>query len=312
MVQKKRKIIKNPIRPLIENLDKLPFPDKEMFDYQRHLNTTEKKGERIVKIMASRGCPFECTYCCNKYMRELYPNKRQYLRLKSPENVIEELKYLKKNFEFEKVGFHDDNLTLNTEWLQEFCKLYKKQIGLPFYCATRVESCSDEVLDLLKEAGCYLLLIGVESGDEEYRKKIMKRYMTNKSIIEIFKKSHLRNILTWSFAMVGLPYETRKMILKTLVLNWRCQPDFVMASIFYPFKGTELGDMCYKNGWVNTKKREEISSYAWESILNHPNLLPFEIKVAKYLNSLAAVRSAFFWQQLRSRLTSLVRYGRRL
>jgi len=196
--------------------------------------------------------------------------------------------------------------------LKEFGSLYKKEINLPFYCATRVESCSDKVLDILKKAGCELLLIGVESGDEKYRREIMKRFMSNQSIISAFNRARKKGILTWSFSMVGLPFETKQMLLKTVCLNWQCRPDFVMASIFYPFKGTQLGDICYNKGWVNLQKKDQVTSYAWESILDHPNLSDLEIKIAKYLNSLTAIRSSFFWKQLLIRLNDLIKYNRRI
>lgn len=304
--KKGKQIIKNAVRPLIENLDDLPFPDREMLNYQEHLNL-EKRGERNVKVMASRGCPYQCTYCSNRYLRSVYPNKNKYLRMRSTGNVIKELKYLKSNYSFEKVGFHDDNLTLDVGWLKSFAESYKKEIGLPFYCATRVESCTEEVLDILKVAGCELLLIGVESGDEKYRGQIMKRFMTNREIVNAFKKARVRGLLTWSFTMVGLPFETRRMILKTLWLNLKCRPDFTMASIFYPLKGTELGNVCYQKGWVELKLREKVSSYAWESILNYPNLTRLEIKFAKYLNSLTAIRSKFFWKILNERISNLLK-----
>jgi hypothetical protein len=102
------------------------------------------------------------------------------------------------------------------------------------------------------------------------------------------------------------------MLLKTLWLNWRCRPDFVMASIFYPLKGTELGDVCYQKGWVDLEKKERVASYAWESILRHPTLSPEEIRLAKYLNSLTAIRSRFFWKILLARVRSLLVYHRRV
>ena len=309
--KKDGKIIKNPVATLLEDLSELPFPDRKMMDYQSLLDL-EPIGERTVNVMATRGCPFQCSYCSNKYFRSIYPNKHKYFRFRSPENVIAEIKSLKRKYKFEKIGFHDDNLALDISWLKTFTKLYKNEINMPFYCATRVESCTDEILDELKKAACYLLLIGVESGDEKYRKKIMKRYMTNHQIITAFRRARGKGLLTWSFTMVALPFENRAMIFKTLWLNWQCHPDFVMASIFYPLKGTELGDICYKNGWVNLKIKERVSSYAWESILNHPVLSKTEIKIAKYLNSLVAIKSMFFWKILRRRLINFVIYKQRI
>jgi anaerobic magnesium-protoporphyrin IX monomethyl ester cyclase len=293
--KKGKKVIKNPVRPLIEKLDQLPFPDRDMLDYQSHLDD-DKVGERTVKVMASRGCPYNCTYCSNTYLRAVVPNKEKYLRIRSPQNVIDEIVYLRSKYKFDKVGFHDDNLTLDVEWLKAFTKLYKKHINLPYYCATRVERCSDSTLKLLKNSGCELLLIGIESGNQKYRTDMMKRFMTNDQIISCFKRARKIGLLTWSFTMVGLPYETHLMLIDTLILNWKCRPDFVMASIFYPLRGTDLGDVCYKNNWVNQKKRESVATYAWETILDHPTFPPFEIKLFKYLNLITAARSPLFWK----------------
>jgi radical SAM superfamily enzyme YgiQ (UPF0313 family) len=300
--KKNGNIVKNAVRPLMENLDALPFPDRDMLDYQEHLDY-EPIGERTIKVMATRGCPYQCTYCSNSFLKAVYPNKEKYLRFRSPENVIQEIKELKNKYRFEIVGFHDDNLTLDVAWLKKFTALYKKEISMPFYCATRVERCSDEVIDLLKDSGCYLILLGIESGNEDYRKNMMKRYMTNQVVMDTFKRVKKKHILTWSFVMVGLPNETRKMILETFWLNIKCNPDFVMASIFFPLKGTELGDLCYRKGWVNETKKDLVNSYAWDTILNYPYLSPMEIKIAKYLNSLTAFRSKFFWRVVANRLT---------
>ena len=303
-------VYKNEIRPLIEDLDSLPFWDREMFDYQAHLNLS-KKGDRNVKVMASRGCPYHCTYCSNFYFKGLYPNKNKYLRMRSVGSVIEELASLKKNFDFEYVGFHDDNLTLFTPWLEEFSSRYPKEVGMPFYCAARPETCSDKNLELLKKAGCFMVLIGLECGDEDYRRKMMNRKMTNRLIIEVCRRLKKHGILIWTFNMVGMPGETRKHILKTVLLNWRIGPDFAMTSIFYPFRGTEMGDLCYREGLVNLKKKEVIGSYANDSILDHPNISTTEMKIAKYLTIFSAMRSrnGFFYNELMSRAKKMLSGG---
>lgn len=294
-------IIRNPIRPLLENLDELPFPDREMLDYQEVINA-EEPGQRNLKVMATRGCLYDCSYCVNRHMRALYPNKNIYYRVRSPESVIAELKGLSEKYQFDYIGFHDDNITINLDWLREFLTSYEKEIHKPFYCATRVERCTNEVLDMLKKAGCFLILMGVESGDEAYRKDMLKRYMSNDTLIDTFKRIRERGMMTWSFAMIGMPNETREMLWKTIKLNWQCQPDFVMSSIFYPFRGTQLGELCYKNNWVNLEARERVDNISWDSILNHPILSQNEIKFAKYLNSLTAIRSPFFWKAVVGRV----------
>lgn len=301
-IKQKGIIHRNKIGPLIENLDDLPFWDRKMYDYQNHLNLS-RKGSRNVKVMAARGCPYHCTYCSNRYFKELYPNKDKYVRMRTVDHVIEELIYLRNNFDFDYVGFHDDDLTLFSDWLKEFSEKYKKEINIPFYCAARAETCSEENLDYLKMAGCFMVLIGIECGDEKFRKKMMNRKMSNKLILDVCKRIKKRKMLLWTFNMVGMPGENRRQVLKTILLNWRIGPDFAMTSIFYPFKGTEMGDLCYQEGLVNLKKKERIGSYANDTILDHPNISDLEMKIFKYLTIFSALRTrkGFFYNELLER-----------
>lgn len=302
-VKEGRKIYRNPLRPLIEDLNSLPPPDREIIDYQAQLNL-EEAGHRNMKVMASRGCPFNCAYCSNRFFRSLVPNPKKYVRTRSVENLLQEMKQLKQKYQFDYFGFHDDNLTLSPQWLKEFTRIYKKEIRMPFYAAARIETLSDETLKMLKNAGCFQILVGVESGDEDYRKKYMKRFMSNKQLLDGFRRARKWGLQTWSYNMVGLPYETRKMMWKTIWLNLRLKPDFAMTSIFYPFKGTELGDLCYRMGWVNLKKKKRVISYATESILDHPNLTHFEMKLAKWVNVFIPTLSfsPFFFSRAKTRL----------
>jgi radical SAM superfamily enzyme YgiQ (UPF0313 family) len=298
-VKENGEVFKNEIGPLIEDLDELPFWDRDMFDYQAEINISQK-GDRHLNVMASRGCPYQCTYCSNRYFRDLYENKNKYLRMRSVGHLIDELVSLKNNFDFDYVGFHDDNLTIFSEWLREFSERYRSEIGIRFYCAARPETCTDKNLDFLKRAGCFMVLIGVECGDEVYRKNVMKRTMSNKLLLDVSRRIKERGMLVWTFNMVGMPGETRTNLLKTVLLNWRIGPDFAMTSIYYPFKGTEMGDLCHKEGLVNSRKKDLIGSYANHTILDHPHLTDFEIRIFKYLTIFSAMRSrsGFFHKDL--------------
>ena len=124
-IKKEGNIIKNKIRPLIENLDELPFMDRDMLDYQNLLNRDDHK--RYLAIMGSRGCPFDCSNCSNHALREIYPNKNKYVRLRSVDNIIDEIEICAKTFSFEGISFEDDTFTLFDNWLEEFCKKYKER-----------------------------------------------------------------------------------------------------------------------------------------------------------------------------------------
>ena len=150
------KIYKNPIRPLIEDLDTLPSLDYELFDYETLVDATA--FGRLV-TMASRGCPYNCTYCCNHTFRELYPNKNRYVRFRSVDKVISEIeKGLKKYPNLKEVRFFDDTLTLKKSWFREFVEKYKERIGLPWTCTTRVDFLTKELLVRMKEAGLYFIV----------------------------------------------------------------------------------------------------------------------------------------------------------
>lgn len=297
-------VVRNEIRPLIENLDELPFPDRDIIDTQAQLNRGEI-GDRNIKVIASRGCPYNCTYCSNSFFRKLYPNGERYVRMRSVEHLIQELELLKKRFVFDSIGFHDDNLTLYPSWLEKFSRMYKERIDLPFYCASRVERCSDDVLAKLKYAGCSMILFGVESGDEQYRKQHMKRFMTNEQIKKAFRATRRFGIKTWAFNMIGMPFEKRQNVWRTIALNCSIRPSFAMTTIYYPFKGTDMGNICYKNGWVNMQKKERVGTYAFDSILNHPHMPNREIVLYKYLCILTAVGSPIFFRALISRVLGL-------
>ena len=274
--------------PLVEDLDTLPFWDREMFDYQKHINLSQPRN---VKVMVGRGCPYQCSYCANMSLRSLYVNNHRYVRMRSVGNVIDELFYLKEEYDFDYVDFQDDTFTLFPKWLKEFCKQYDKDIYVPFSCTARVENCTDEILGNLKSAGCRMILLGLESGDDNYRNQFLNRKMTNKQIVNACKKIKDYGIMLWTFNMVGMPCETTKDIFQTIKLNWKIQPDFASTTVYYPFKGTPMGDACYKHGMVDLNKKRKVNSYADTTVLKRNSV---ELKLAKYLNLFSAWKSRFF------------------
>lgn len=276
--------VRNPLRNLIANLDELPFVDREFF-------SSENKKQGVLEIMASRGCPFACTNCSNHALQKIYAGKGPYVRYRSTKNVLTEIKECLSKGNFKIIHFEDDMFTINLKWLKEFCIQYSKCIKLPFVCNIRPEAGVLDTLLILKNAGCVQVSIGVETGDEKIRQKVLSRYMSDDKIIKAFSNAKKLGIKRKSFNMVGLPYETPLTLWKTIWLNLRLAPDAVQTSIYYPFKGTVLGNQCYQEGWVNFKRKERLKLYANDSILDLPNLSRNFIKVAKWLNSATALRA---------------------
>jgi radical SAM superfamily enzyme YgiQ (UPF0313 family) len=255
-------IRRNPLRPLLEDLDQLPFPDRSLFDYKNLME--ERQG--VGTFLASRGCPYKCTYCSNQLLRTIYGSKGKPVRFRSVDNLIDEIKNATEHYPFiHTVNFHDDILFLYRKWAEEFAEKYSEEINLPFMCNVRADLTNDAVVKLLKKAGCILVKIGLESGNEEIRSKVLNRHSSNEQIKKVFALCKKAGLLTLSYNMVGIPYETPGTILDTIKLNASVSPNFMNVTIYQPYKGTKLGELCRRKGLVES--REIGSTYFAPTIL---------------------------------------------
>lgn len=265
------KIIKNPIGHLNEELDKLPFADREIFNYQKYIDS----NRGLATFLSTKGCPFMCTYCINKVLIEKYKGKGTYLRFRSVENLFQEIKQVIKNYKVKEIEFYDDTFTLNKSRLREFCKKYPKEVNLPFYINARVNAVTKKDFQMLKKAGCVRVSIGIESGDTKIRNPVLKRNQTEEQIINTFKWAKEAGLKTYSFNMIGIPYETKESIEKTIEINRKINPDYVGVSIFNAFKGTELYDLCLKKNWLTNNYSK---SYFQSTNIKHPNFTSRQLK----------------------------------
>jgi len=250
------RIYKNPARPLIEDLDSLPSLDYELFDYETLVDATSMK--RLV-VMAGRGCPYNCTYCCNHALRQLYPNKARYVRYRSVDKVIAEIEYgLKKYPSLERVRFFDDTLTINKRWFREFAEKYRQRIGLPYSTNDRVNQIDDEIAALLKESGCTLVEFGLESGSEKIREGVMKRGTPEDQIIRAFELCKKHGIKTNAFNIIGVPGETFSTALDTIRLNAKVDPDWSYVTYFHAYVGTTLHELSVRQNLLTDKTFKSI------------------------------------------------------
>jgi radical SAM superfamily enzyme YgiQ (UPF0313 family) len=263
-IKQNGKIIKNPVR-LLSDLDDLPFPDREII-YEKDEFFLKLGMKRII---TSRGCPFKCTYCFNRQYNKLYEGKGRIVRHRSVDNVLNEIRDIKKKYPLTVIKFIDDTFNLNKQWLKEFTSKYKKEIGLPFICNLRADLVDLEVVKQLKKANCKVVYLGIETGNETVRKKILERNMSNEQILNACKILKRYKIKIVAQNMLGLPGETISGTFETILFNSKCKVDFSGFSIFQPYPDTLLSNYAIKNGFFDGNFDKLSSNYLSTTSLNY-------------------------------------------
>ncbi len=191
-------VVRTPLRPLIQDLDALPYPDKELFYrevpfFARHYT-----------LITRRGCMARCSYCHNSMAARLYPGDAGRVRLRSVDNVIGELAAALARYDFERVRINDDIFSYDASWLTAFCRRYRREIGRPFMCSCSPVHLTEEVVRELKAAGCFQVCLGVQAVQEDVRRDHYRRYTPQASVVqalERLRRHRLRatvdNILGW-------------------------------------------------------------------------------------------------------------------
>jgi len=260
------KFIRNPERPLIEDLDNLPFPDKDMF---------YNKGAfyKSVQLMISRGCLYRCSFCVNSFYFNRYGVNT--LRRRSPDNIMKELKIYKEKYGPKFINFQDDVFNTSIPWLQDFGDKYEKEIGVKYLINIYPTMVNKAVARLLKESGCWGVCMGIQSGNEAIRRSILKRNETNTQIIQatrILKEFDIRLVTEFIFS---LPNETPEEAWESVILNDKIGPDSTSTFVFYPFPGAELSEYSYRAGLIDDETRkminEGIGSYHTATYLKNSN-----------------------------------------
>lgn len=261
----------NEVRPLIDNLDKLPFPDRDIY-YKKYKLISDSP---LKPFMASRGCPFSCSFCFNDKLRDIYSNKGEYVRFYSPAYLIDQIKHVESGYGLKTAYFMDDLFVLNQNWIQEFTSMYKKEVGKPFVCSANINTLNEENIRLLKEAGCHAVSFGIETGNERLRKELLNKHITNDRIEVIghlLKKYRLKFI---TFNMIGFPGETVENTLETIGLNIKIGTPYPRCSFLTPYPGTGITER-YKD---KIKVKELLSA-------SQQNQISFEVERPAELENL--------------------------
>ncbi|MBD3235395.1 MAG: radical SAM protein [Candidatus Eisenbacteria bacterium] len=260
-------IHRNPVRPLIRDLDGLPHPARDLF-LEAH-PILHQHG--IKHFIANRGCPFKCTYCFNQSLHRLYGRDEPLVRSRDPEEVCDEILEVRRATLLEMVAFVDDSFTLDVDWLRRFAEVYKRRVGLPYSCNLRLDYCTPEVADLLADSGCALAFVGIESGDAEVRRRLLGRRMSNETIRTSVGLLHVRGLRTIAENMIGLPGESFEQALRTLRLNMELRPTLANASLFTPYPDLPLTRYAIRHGHFAGGVDDLGTNYYHHSLMRYPS-----------------------------------------
>jgi anaerobic magnesium-protoporphyrin IX monomethyl ester cyclase len=238
--RKDGKIVRNPDRPYIEDLDALPFPARHLWPMERLRET-----EDVLYLATSRGCVYWCEFCTTVRM-----HGRKY-RMRSPKNVVDELEYLHKTFKVENFTFCDDAFTVDQPRIEELCReIVSRGLKIKWNCGTRVDMITKDLLMKMKEAGCISVWFGVESGSQEVL-DCMKKGISTEQTIEALGWVRELGLKPVPNVILGFPGETKKSAWKTIKFVEKISPDDVgFYNVATPFPGTPMYDLVKEKAWL--------------------------------------------------------------
>ncbi len=245
-IKKNGQIIKNELRPLVESLDDLPFPDRILYDECKILRSVP-----AMKFLSGRGCPYQCTFCFNHKFNELYRGLGRVVRKRGVDSLIEEIKTTAQKYELKLIRFPDDTFTVNRRWLLEFFQKYKEEINLPYTGLARANELDEDVVRMLKASNCLNIYFGVETGNENMRNEILKKKLTDNQITKAARLLKKYRVKFGTYNMFGLPGETLPLAFETINFNRTLKPDYTINNVFQPYPKTEIADYAAEHGLLN-------------------------------------------------------------
>lgn len=265
---KEGNVIQNPLLPLCEDLDSIPFPDRKMLERYE-----EKLNRKTIFVITGRGCPYDCSYCFNHAFNKLYKGLGRMCRRRSVENVIREIEEIRRDSpELQMIIFQDDIFILEREWVFEFCRLYTKRIGLPFHCHLRANLVDGEITGELKKAGCISVKMAIESASDRLRNGVLNRNMSREVIENACRAVKDAGIVLVTQNIIGIPTGTLDDDLDTLDLNCSIGPDFAFATLLQPYPRTAIGQFCLENGFMESEDPSQAPDSFFDcSILRIPD-----------------------------------------
>ncbi len=261
-------IVRNPQGELIGDLDLLPFPDRDLYQKYGYFNNLDS-----IDVIAGRGCLFSCSYCMNTTLKEMSKGKGKFVRKYTPEYMIRELEEVKAKYKPKSFTFVDELFTANKGWVKEFAAKYKERIGLPFVCSVTADTIDDETASWLAQAGVFRVCMGIETGNEEMRIKLLNKHLTNVQIEETAVRLHKYGIKFLTSNIVGLPGESVDNAFETIEFNRKIKTDFVYFSVFQPYPHLPITKKMEEEGTLDPMKPADFNTtFFKDSMLKQDNI----------------------------------------
>lgn len=267
-------MVRGPQDAYVADLDSLPIPDKSI--WEEYISQSD-----AYLTMGSRGCPYRCTFCFNSFFANLPEKKNGYIRQRSVEHVMHEMREVKRRYNPKIIKFYDDVFILNKKWLKEFCDQYAKEIKIPFQCELHASYFTEDVARWLAHAGCTQADLGVQSADEKYKRQVLKRAEKNDKVgwtIDICKKYNINVRTHQIFGLPGEPMEAHETARKLYVEH---PPAMVDCYYVNYFPGTEIVKQAQEMGTLTEDDVDKINDGLERAIFVNPNknIDPEKVKI---------------------------------
>ncbi len=280
--------VRTPPRPVMKELDALPFPARDLVDIPRYQEIWQRRhGYFSLNMATTRGCPYHCNWCAKPIWGQRY-------NVRSPENVVAELEAVREAYRPDHIWFADDIMGLKPGWLARFAELVEERgARVPFKCLSRADLLlRDGDIEALRRAGCRIVWIGAESGSQKVL-DAMEKGTRVEQIYEAARRLHAAGIQVGFFLQFGYPGETREEIELTLRMVRECRPDDIGISVSYPLPGTKF----YRSVQAQLGTRENwIDSSDLAMLFRGPFTTAFYRKLHMVVHREFRMRRA--WQEL--------------
>ena len=290
-------------RTFIKDLDILPFPARDLFPVEKYDSPPPPLGKKKphLTLMTSRGCPFHCAYCSKDVYGDTY-------RGRSPKKVCDEIEILINKYDAKEIQFYDDDFTMDMKRAEEICdEILKRGIKISWTCLTRVNLVNENLLKKMKQAGCWLIQYGVESGNQKILNTINKGIVIDQ-IVSAFAMTKKAKLLTSAFFLLGLPGETKNTIQDTMDLIKRLKPDFVGFGILIVYPGSRFFKLVHEGKYTGKSRTLTKEQNLKGTFFGQGNFTIFEDNLSfeemKEISKKAQIkfylRPRFIWQCLKS------------